>query len=381
MKLIERVITAVDFGKSSIRALEAAAELARRFDSAVILVHIIHDSGLPTHIFEYVQNAANERLQEMAGELRRQGIADVEIVIAYGSPFDKIIWCAEKYDANVILLGAGDSSEQGHHPAGITAQKVARKSRKPVWIIRADQPAVPQRILCPVDRSLCSRRALKNAIHLARTFKAELQVLHAIQPLPALLISTNMLPPEEQEAHAEYERKKFDSFVNSFDFSGVRWSKEIRAGKPAEVIREVVREKEVDLLIMGSTGKNGLSRLLLGSVTEKILHDLPCSLITTKSEDAIRLKLENKIESLESHFLEGKRLLEQGFHHEAAREFNLCLDLDLTFVPAIEGLAAVAEHLGHAEEAGRYRKQAEMIRKRLWEQDVEAEARYRNPLL
>ncbi len=377
MKLIERIIAATDFGESSAQALEVAAEVARRFQSSVTLLHVIHDTGLPAHIFEYVQNAANEKLQELAGELRKKGVADTDIVITFGVPFDRIIWCAEKYDADVIILGAGEA----HHHAGVTAQKVVRKSRKPVWVVRKDTPLVPRRILCPVDRSMCSRRALNNAIHLSHTFKAELTILHAIQPLPALLISTNMLPPEEQEAHAEYEKKKFDSFVETFTLTDIKWRKEIIPGKPGDVILDVIKQNEIDLVVMGSTGKNGLSRLLLGSVTEKVLHHLPCALITTKSEDAFRVKLEHKIDSLETHFREGKRLLEQGFVQEAVHEFNICVDLDMTYVPAIEGLAIASDRLGRKEDAERYRKQAEMIRRRLWEQNVEAEARFRNPLL
>ncbi len=76
---------------------------------------------------------------------------------------------------------------------------------------------------------------------------------------------------------------------------------------------KVVTEKHTDLIIMGSAGKTGLSRILLGSVAEKVTREVPCSVITMKSEDAIRLYIEAQIDDLETHFKEGRESLEEGF--------------------------------------------------------------------
>ena len=131
---------------------------------------------------------------------------------------------------------------------------------------------------------------------------------------------------------------------------------------------------------MGAVGETNDPRILVGRTAEKVVRQLPCSVITLKSESAIQLRLEAEIADIASHYEQGKTLLENGFTDEAMRQFQICIDKDMLFAPAWESLAAAHERLGHEEEAEKYMNKAKEIRQNLWAQKVVAEVRSRHTL-
>jgi len=126
---------------------------------------------------------------------------------------------------------------------------------------------------------------------------------------------------------------------------------------------------------MGSTGRTGLARILMGSVAEKVIREMPCSVITVKAEHAIRLSVEQEIVGLKAHVTKGHELLEADFAPEALREFQQCLDTEMLYVPAWEGLAAAHHRLGHMEESERCRQTAKSARESLEYSRIQAAVR------
>ena len=106
-------------------------------------------------------------------------------------------------------------------------------------------------------------------------------------------------------------------------------------------------------------------------MTEKVLRELPCSVVTAKSEDIIQLRLNTEIADIETHFRLAKHLLQQGFAEEAISQFQLCLDVDVMYAPAWEGLAIAHERLGHTTVALKCSTHASTIRKKLWKKKNE----------
>ena len=139
-------------------------------------------------------------------------------------------------------------------------------------------------------------------------------------------------------------------------------------------------EKTADLLVMGSEGRSGLSRFLIGSVATKVVRQMPCSIITVKSEHAIRLRLAEEISDLRDHLKQGRELLEKGFAKEALELFEQCMDRDIMCAPAWEGMSAAHMRLGHNKKSEECKETAEQIRQNDWQRQVEAEARSRHHL-
>jgi len=282
VKQLERILLATEFGQHQADVMRTAVALARAFQSEILLVHVIPKiPDLPVHV-ETLKTMLRGRLQQLRAEMAGYGVRVAEPILAVGAPFNEIIEAADAHDVNVILVGSGET-------LALTAEKLIRKARQPVWVVKAGARMPIRRILCPVDFSEAARRGLTNAIHLARAFQADLEVLTVIQPLASIHVGYAELADQAQMNYEEARRQEFEKFLAGGDFHDVRWTKTVRRGLPPEQILALARDPRADLLVMGSTGRTGLARILIGSVAERVIRALPCSVITVKGVDAIRL--------------------------------------------------------------------------------------------
>ncbi len=132
------------------------------------------------------------------------------------------------------------------------------------------------------------------------------------------------------------------------------------------------------LLVLGSVGRTGLPRILLGSVAEKVVRELPCSVITVKAEHAIRVEVDLELENLEAQCKQGEALLAKGFPLEALRQFEVCLARDPLYLPAWEGAAVAHERLQHPRRAAQCRAKAAAIQEHLQFKHIEHSIRARH---
>jgi nucleotide-binding universal stress UspA family protein len=143
-----------------------------------------------------------------------------------------------------------------------------------------------QRILFPTDFSELSAHALDYARSLAETYKAELHVLHVVDDayqywMPMAPGSIPIGPPiEDLIALADNELKKFKAtHLANAPFSTFLAS---ASGRPFMEIITYAKEKNIDLIVIGTHGRSGLRHALLGSVTEKVVRKAPCPVLTIR---------------------------------------------------------------------------------------------------
>jgi nucleotide-binding universal stress UspA family protein len=382
MKFLERILVPTDFSPTAEDAVHTAIFVAKRFNSKFCLLHV-----MPGTVDSYPEVRAmviervNDRLQEITDQIRAEGIQDVETVVDHGVPFDQIDKHATQRDVNVIIMGAGKSAHGGSFRLGTTAARIRRKATKPVWIVKPGASPQISKILCTVDCSKSSGRALKNAIHLSRELPADLAVLTVVQGLPDYYQHFGKIDAKAEKASAQEQLPQFEQFLGEFDFHDVHWNKVIRYGKPAQEIVAVAHETKSDLLVMGSVGRTGLSRIMIGGVARRVAQEIPCSIVTVKSEHAIRLRLDDEIADIEVHLKQGQELLEHGFPEEALSQFQHCIAKNKMYAPAWEGLAAAYRRLNNEKEANNCAAKAKSIVQQLWDRRIEADIRSRHPLL
>lgn len=140
------------------------------------------------------------------------------------------------------------------------------------------------RILHPTDFSAASAPALDRAIFLAQLFSAELHLLHALVLHSEGLHDRAHLFPERQEIEdrlAEIAGKDLEALVEPERARDMVLVRSRRRGFSAgEVISEYCAEFDIDLVVMGTHGRRGAGRLLLGSVAEEVVHGAPCAVAT-----------------------------------------------------------------------------------------------------
>ena len=383
MKLLKTILLAVDFDDTSDALLAGAAKLARTFGSEVVLLHAIESADRHRDAGETLQAAVLSRLEEMRARLAKGGVEVSHLLCRDGKAFAEIIAAAERLDVNLIMLGSRGVAAIHHFPLGTTTERVIRRSAKPVLAVQPDRPLDFANVLCPVDCSDASARGLTNAVRLARAFHGTLHVM-TVMPPPSRYHRLDQYWSQwavaAETAEASQWLREFDEFLQRFDFRDVTWTKKIARGDPAHEIVTMAQETNADVIVMGSVGRTGLPYVLMGSTAVKVARRLPCSLLTLRREQVLVAHLEQNIAEINTAFQEGQALLAQGFCEEALARFDRCLHLDPHFAHALEGKAEVHERLGHTEQAEEFRRLAELVRRELWEQQVQASVRAFHPL-
>ena len=381
MKLVEKILLATDLSEAAEDVLRMARFVARTFESEVTLIHVVPEVQDAPFTLDALREEASEQLQKIQAGLTADGIQTGQAIVETGTPFEHIVQHADLNNVNVIMMGSGEATSQGTASLGITAERVVRRASKPVWVVKKGGDSSIEKILCPVDLSEPSNRALRNAIHLSRRFKAELTVLTVVPPLRDFFLGLRQAAAQrEQETYTRRKQEQFDRFLGELDFHKVTWHKAVRQGKAHQEILRAVQETGCDLMVMGSVGLTENPQILMGKVAERVVREVPCSVVTVRKTDPIRLQVETEFSDLGTHLRKGRELLENGFPEEAIREFQRCIDNDAMYASAWDGLAAAHERLGHKAEADRHRARAKEVRERLWIQRVEAEIRGRHLL-
>ncbi len=365
MKQLEKILIATDFQQASQNALRLATLLASTFESEILLIHVIPEIKDFRMIRSQIRNHVSKKMNALGKEIQKEGISVVDPIIRFGIPFERVIEYSEELDVNLIVLGSGNQSHRS--TLGGVAEKVMTYASQPVWIVKRGTPPRIRNILCPVDFSESSRRALRNAILLAKRFHARLTVQTVFEPLLSHYFGIGATPGESKEKlTVRRQQQEFDRFLRGFPLEEVSYKKLIRRGKPGDEILRTVQDIRADLLVMGSAGKTGLTRMLLGSTTEKAVRALPCSSLILKQEHVFRIPIEQEVNHLRAHYQKGLELTKEHRMEEAIAQFEHCLRRDPFFIPAWEALTKVFRDVGRLKEAKRCEEMFHYIHRHLW---------------
>ncbi len=142
-----------------------------------------------------------------------------------------------------------------------------------------------KKILCPIDHSDCSKEALKYAVSLAMKDEAKLYLLHVIDIRSFNDSLVTMSPQIPDKETLEQLRIKLldcipEEIRDDMDVEAV-----VLQGVPFAEIISTAREKEADMIVIGSHGRTGISHMMLGSVSEKVVRKAPCPVLTVRKRD------------------------------------------------------------------------------------------------
>ena len=138
-------------------------------------------------------------------------------------------------------------------------------------------------ILVPIDFSDYANYALGYAIELAKALQARLTFLHVIHltPLEIGKIGELGLVPYLEDIEIEVQQH-MQTLLNRIHQEGLEGETTVVRGVPFQTIIETAESKEVDLIVMGTHGRTGLTHVLMGSVAEKVVRLAPCPVLVTR---------------------------------------------------------------------------------------------------
>lgn len=366
MKLLQNILVPVDFRESSINAFRYAAKVSKLFHSKLIVLHVIREESLSPDTEQMLRETVWQKYQELKG-LVDESVSDrMEFTVEKGVIFERIIHTAIQRDINVIIAGSGSDTEEGRFPLSTIIEKLMRKNQVPLWVVRNPDQLPVRNILCPVDFSDASERALNNAITLASRMGAKLSVLNVFTPLNIHSARLSVDDENENEMLKKKQNHEFEKFLSGFNPGSVPYEKLFLEGVPEDQIGAAIEKDNIDLLVMGTTGRTGLSRILMGSVTEKVTREVPCSFITTKSKDITRTSPAGKLGDIEAYIRAANQHREAGDHEKAIEYYSSGLHQYPDNIPILIGLMNAYKDLGNEAKATFFRDYARDVVTRVW---------------
>lgn len=142
-----------------------------------------------------------------------------------------------------------------------------------------------RRILHPSDFSAASNAAFKKAIEMAKASRAELLIVHVINPIIPVAGEGYVSPKMYEDLAAStraWARKQLDRLLAKAKKSGVRAKGVLAEGAAHEQIARIAKTKRADLVVMGTHGRSGFAKLFLGSVAGRVITAAPCPVLTVK---------------------------------------------------------------------------------------------------
>ncbi len=375
MKKLEKILVPVDINSGFKEQINTAVNIARSYNSEIIVMYVISEEVRHDEIKEILFNTISVSLNKAIETVKKMGVITNKPIIEFGKPVDKILKMAIKEEVNLIVMGAGNRTGKEIFKLGNNVEELIRHSDIPVWVVKADEEVEITNILCPVDFSEPSRHALKNAILFSKQFKASLRILGVVEPITNHSPRIKVVLEKENAYLFEQFEKGMGEFIKEFDLNEVSHKIDIQTGIIHEKILHTIMEHKHDLLIMGTTGRSGLRRVLMGSVAEKVIREIPCSFITVKSQDIIQLRFDNEVKELECHFKNANEMVDKGLHEEAINQYKICIQINNMYIPAFYKLAEVYRKIGDDAKANYYDNMARKLLARLWDEKIEQEIR------
>ena len=295
------IVTATDFSKQSATALVEAAREAERAQVNLVCVHVMeewrtHSSwerlvGETAELREQMYQERIARLNAFCRERLDDDVIEPERVtrrVFTGAPSARILELAEEVDASQIVIGSAGVGALAANFLGSTANDLVRRSQRPVLVVPPHEETQASRlgpILVPVDFSAVGLATLRYAGELARRDEHELVVVHATGPSPVRLSKASYplsIDPGGFDRAMLIQRHGLEQIVEALDLDDLTDTVRVEVGEPHRVIRELVDELEARMVCMGSHGRQGVQRFLLGNTAERVLRQVPCPVLVLR---------------------------------------------------------------------------------------------------
>ncbi|HUH06089.1 MAG TPA: universal stress protein [Kofleriaceae bacterium] len=305
--MLNHIVVGVDFSPESEAAVAQAMAVARRAGARLTLLHVGAVPDAPLGVPESMaataaaytqvvkQQLAEDRdaLEALRERLLGQGV-EVFHAVYDGFADTGIVEAAKELEADLIVVGTHGRTGLKRFILGSVAERVVRLASVPVLVARAtDAPLAGgyAKLLVPTDFSASAEEALELAQALAAE-DATIHLLHAWQ-LPPMSSASSAPVKAADDLFGEVRRsitnavdETGEQLVDRHVDGGANLSFESVEGSPAHAIQEAIARHQPDVVVLGSHGRRGVTRLLLGSVAENTVRHAPCSVVVVHGTGA-----------------------------------------------------------------------------------------------
>jgi nucleotide-binding universal stress UspA family protein len=248
----------------------------------VVSVALDYNGDLSTTAIGDLRRALHEPCElalAAATEMARGERALIKTVCEQGDPYERIVDLSEAENADLIVMGRSGRGSVEKALIGSVTARVIGYSQKDVLVVPSNAEVGWKSILLATDGSKYSRAAAARAIDFAQSYNGTLTALSVVDV------------PDEFYAEATdvadamiMKAKKYAGDVKAeAEAKGIKSDALVREGDSAKAIISVAKDVNADVIVMSSHGRTGLRRLLMGSVTARVIGLSSCPVLIVKS--------------------------------------------------------------------------------------------------
>ncbi|MDZ7747200.1 MAG: universal stress protein [Halobacteriales archaeon] len=286
--MYEKLLVPVDESSVEMALLSHACEVALRFDADVRLLHVAdtaRDSVTLTDegVVDALEATGHDIVDTASKTLDTFGVEYTTDVVQ-GSPADTIAQYASDFDYGCIAMATHGRTGVTRRLLGSVTEKVVRLADVPVLTLREDDHdalTFPyEQILVGTDGSTTAGRAASHAFELAEKLGASVHVVTVIDTAELGPDVRSILDASGAGAAA---RETVDAVAADAP-EGVETTTAVVEGNPADALGDYVETNGLDAVVLGTTGRRGIDRILLGSVAEQTVRTASVPVITVGGE-------------------------------------------------------------------------------------------------
>lgn len=305
MNKLKKILLGTDFSPCATAARQQAMRIAHWNDASLYVVHAVDVLAVREYAeaFEQPLMLVEKQVVQQSGGRLKEWLAPVGSLVAgetiIGMPLDVLLTRTRKLEASLLVLGVRGETTT-HNDAGTLALKCLRKTQTKVMLVHEQHAGPFRNVTACVDFSATARVAVEQAKRVAQQDAGAVHFIHVFSgPWQGL-----SLQPQASQALAEFEKQYRTSLENRLrefvgDTSGLNATfKVIQADRVAPGIAEYAHASATDLLVLGSKGLSNLQYLLLGSTVERLLREVPCSVLVVRPPAPDGYKPEPKTENV-----------------------------------------------------------------------------------
>ena len=278
----QKILCPIDFSPGSQQAMRVAARLANEADAELVLVHSWYvppmafsgEAALSPDILQELSDDAARGLASATRDLATFGVKRVTSQLLTGAPWHEIVAVAEQDPAyDLVVVGTHGRTGLARILLGSVAERIIRHAPCSVLAVRSDgEPAPFTHALCPVDFSDCARHAVELAVELVHPGGAGIELLHVLE-LP-VAYSGEPRAADVMRDLDQHAATHMDEWVVQLGRkTAVPVKARSRIGRPGiQTLAVLDADPSFDLVVIGSHGRTGIRRFLMGSVAEQVVR-------------------------------------------------------------------------------------------------------------
>jgi nucleotide-binding universal stress UspA family protein len=281
MGMYKKLLVAVDGSDISLHAFKEALRISRE-DLLVLSVAPPYSGDLRVMGTSDLGELLRQPCEEALGKAMKMAEAErvqIRPVCVMGEPYEAIAETTEDEGRDLIVMGVRGASLAERLLVGSTTARVIGYSSQDVLVVPEKASIGWDRILVATDGSEYSRKAVDKALDLLQYSRGTLVVVSVLEISPHIYA----VAPEVTEEKIKVPQKYVDEVKEMAASRGIPAEGLVREAECAnEIITDVALKKSIDLIVVGSHGRTGLKRLLMGSITESVIAHAPCPVLVVK---------------------------------------------------------------------------------------------------